>query len=301
MPSFLETKPERERFPKNSHNLQHILEYITNRCIQTLSSSPFFWNGNYQFIDDWAVIYELDRKSAPDEPDNNQCKYFGLYTTGQFTAQKLEQWLALQKDPITLVTTVDCGLEALLKQMDNCHYCVLDKHREWIEYQTIEAYYGNKIAERSGVHMMNHIDEGLFILSQLGASELSKRAYCIHPCIQGDEDLKVFYNQTYPSNPDAWDARVLMLATEYRNIANAYLSHCTSREDFALSPLDDVNTMLIADKVQNRKDFEIYHKNTHPKSQRLSEYFGQWLRRLNISEEQYEQLVLKMNTKTGCK
>jgi hypothetical protein len=58
------------------------------------------------------------------------------------------------------------------------------------------------------------------------------------------------------------DKRVLLLAVEYRNIANEYLSHKPSTNDVHLSPIKDVNTMLIADKIQNRKDFEIYHKGT---------------------------------------
>jgi hypothetical protein len=32
--------------------------------------------------------------------------------------------------------------------------------------------------------MMNHIDEGLFLLDLLGASEDTRRAYALHPLIQ---------------------------------------------------------------------------------------------------------------------
>ena len=81
------------------------------------------------------------------------------------------------------------------------------------------------------------------------------------------------------------------MAIEYRNIANAYLSFKPSEYDFQLSPLEDVNTMLIADKIQNSKDFEIYHKGTHPRSERLEEYFGQWLKKLGVSEEKYREVT----------
>jgi len=49
--------------------------------------------------------------------------------------------------------------------------------------------------------------------------------------------------------------------------------------------------MLVADKVQNRKDFLAYHKGTHARSDELDYYFKLWLRRLDISEERYQELV----------
>jgi hypothetical protein len=47
--------------------------------------------------------------------------------------------------------------------------------------------------------------------------------------------------------------------------------------------------MLIADKVQNRKDFELYHEATHPRSKELAMYFRLWLEKLGVSEENYQQ------------
>ena len=49
--------------------------------------------------------------------------------------------------------------------------------------------------------------------------------------------------------------------------------------------------MLIADKVQNRKDFLKYHYGTHKKSVELDIYFKNWLRALNVTEADYNFLI----------
>jgi hypothetical protein len=136
------------------------------------------------------------------------------------------------------------------------------------------------------VHLVNHIDEGLYVLKRIGASEFAQRAYAIHPILQGDEDLAAFWNSEQVRKPllcylhfllflshaaadvprscqvEQMDRRVLLLGMEYRNTANNYLSFKSPDEQIRLSPIVDVNHMLVADKVQNRKDFEIYHKGT---------------------------------------
>lgn len=40
--------------------------------------------------------------------------------------------------------------------------------------------------------------------------------------------------------------------------------------------------MLVADKVQNYKDFSLYHADTHPRAKELERYFQNWFCRLNI-------------------
>jgi hypothetical protein len=55
-----------------------------------------------------------------------------------------------------------------------------------------------------------------------------------------------------------------------------------------LSPLEEVNKMLVADKIQNRKDFEIYHKENHPRAVELDKYFKNWLLKLSVTEEKYQ-------------
>ena len=145
---------------------------------------------------------------------------------------------------------------------------------------------------------MNHIDEGLWILKQFSDSEYAQRAFALHPLIQDDSSLKAFFSS---HDVEQIDQKVLMLAMEYRWVANNYLSFHESRNpsDIVLSPLEDVQMMLIADKVQNRKDFEKYHLGKHARSDRLEEYFKEWLERLGVTEERYENLISDIHMMTG--
>jgi hypothetical protein len=156
------------------------------------------------------------------------------------------------------------------------------------EYAAIQAHYGDRCARRSSVPLMNHIDEGLLILDALGADNSTMRAFAIHPLFQDDIDLLA--NAQVAT---CLDPRPVLLTMEYRHVANAYLSKrvIASIEEIVLSPLHEVNCMLIADKVQNRKDFLAYHYDTHPRSKELDQYFKNWLERLGVSEAEYSILV----------
>lgn len=157
------------------------------------------------------------------------------------------------------------------------------------EYDLIRQYYGNKKAQRSGVYLINHINEGLVILDAIQASDVAKKAYCLHPMLQNDADLQQHYTLDWANvHPQA-----LLAVMEYRSIANDYLSgrQIGAITEIRLSPLQDVNDMLIADKVQNHKDFVLYHKQTHPRSAQLEQYFHNWLTRLEVSSAQYQALV----------
>lgn len=168
-------------------------------------------------------------------------------------------------------------------------------------YKKIQKFYGDRRAERSQVLLIDHIDQGIEILRRYGSDKVVMEAYAVHPIFQADPDLAVNFIECDDLHP-----LVVLYAMEYRNIANGFLSNKMSRStgyldgdpDIAvpahlikLSPLAAVNEMLVADKVQNRKDFLKYHKDTHARSLELDYYFEYWLKALKISEEQYQLLV----------
>lgn len=159
------------------------------------------------------------------------------------------------------------------------------------EYRIISDFYGDQIAKRSGVKLINHIDEGLSILEDIGASEEAKRAYCLHPIVQSDEGLKDNFELL-----KGLDSTVIINTLEYRSVANEYLSvrEIKSLDEIRLSPLKDVNDMLIADKIQNRKDFMLYHYGTHKRTNELFDYFNNWLEKLDCVNI-YEKMIQNMN------
>lgn len=158
-----------------------------------------------------------------------------------------------------------------------------------VYYQAIKDHYAGCYAERTGLPYIKHIDDGLRILDHIGTTEAAKAAYCIHPIIQGDGDLAAFMRRLRAGDTlySQFDADVIALAVEYRNCANRYLSFHYGRDTRVprLSPLQEVNDMLIADKVQNYHDFMAQHYGTHKDSDQLYACFHAWFDVLDINVE----------------
>lgn len=174
-------------------------------------------------------------------------------------------------------------------------------HKDWREYKCISAFYEGKSAKRSKVPYMQHIDEGLIIMKDLGASEEAMRAYCVHPIFQEDHDLKSMWDdpssvfEACSLNPSKQKLHwtTVVLAMEYRSVANAHLSYHSPNLP-KLSPIKEVNDMLRADKIQNCKDFELHNSGVE-NAKRLSQYFhDEWFVALDISEEQYGMFLKKL-------
>jgi len=129
------------------------------------------------------------------------------------------------------------------------------------------------------VPLINHIFEGVEILKNLGSSELAQKAFCIHPIVQNGKGTNI-----------TKELESYELACEYRDKANAYL--CKPETDYVTASLkdyknrirklvgsmsEDCRMMLLADKLQNRKDFLIYHYTKHERSRELFWYFNAWI------------------------
>lgn len=164
----------------------------------------------------------------------------------------------------------------------------LEKIKNSLEYSLISKFYEGKKAERSGVPYMQHIDAGLDIMQIHGSSELAARAFCVHPLFQDNQPL---LTNMFESDKSILDLNpcVIVLAMEYRRAANAYLCKPHTDEWTYLDLRDhvgwlmpDVAEMLIADKMQNREDFDTHHLGKHERSAQLSDYFETWLLYLTV-------------------
>lgn len=145
------------------------------------------------------------------------------------------------------------------------------------EYKVISSFYNNKITKRSKVPLMNHINEGLIMLQIWNRPLKEQKAFAIHPIVQNSENIDVSWSESYE------------LALEYKKVANSYL--CRPETDY-ISSLSDMYSFigymsigcaynLLADKIQNQKDFLIYHGRTHPRRIELQKYFNNWICFLN--------------------
>jgi murein DD-endopeptidase MepM/ murein hydrolase activator NlpD len=141
-----------------------------------------------------------------------------------------------------------------------------------LAYNLIKGYYGDNRAKRSGVFLINHINEGIEILRNINADQVTIDAYCLHPILQSDND----FNNNYTMDFSGISTESLLLAMEYRRVANSYLSK-DNMSDFVGFTNNKIKQMLYADKKQNEKDFSLYHEGKHERSKELREYFNNWL------------------------
>ncbi len=270
------------RFNQFARNLNEVLFYYHNRATQLLSTG-WSWNGEFQDLD-YGIQVQLYKANVAYDSIYILKKGQG-YLTRWFDEQprnfvtmqgctSMYDWVSKKEKKYTLATPYDS-----------------DAYRE------IAIFYREQRAKRSKVFYMNHIDEGLYILQKINASKIVCDAYCLHPLYQNQNDFANNWNKLKILNQDYINA--VVLALEYRNIANAYLPSkiICSLEQINLS-IPEVNQMLIADKIQNRKDFELYNSN-HSNAERLKRYFQDWFYVLNISESFYLETVEEIKIKTG--
>lgn len=177
-------------------------------------------------------------------------------------------------------------------------------------WEAIREFYGQRRAERSQVPLINHIIEGVGIIGEISRlterrhdSSIAAQAYCLHPLFQNDAELTSVGLKTC-RDYTALGQQVLVCTMEYRWRANNWLSKkvkfchyndgapptlvTTGKPD--PGPLSAVRMMLIADKVQNYKDFLVHHAQTHERRHELDLYFKTWLKALEVDDSLFAHL-----------
>lgn len=161
---------------------------------------------------------------------------------------------------------------------------------ESVEYSLIRLFYLDKKAKRSDNYYMKHINEGLEILKQVYTANIdAQKAFCLHPLIQADDDfvrnISVLYRVPNIS------VKAIIFAMEYRSVANAFLPRNLNTANPYLSPIDEVNIMLKADKIQNYLDFN-QNREKYLNEVQLDLYFKEWFSVLKIpSAEAYSRYI----------
>lgn len=274
-----------QRIPNDANTMAEVRQYYETRARQFLHEGVR-WTGVVQWapgFEGQACQTEFWFGCAPHE------RYSSFFVLADHRGQGIMKQLAMRR---SILTTKSCNIENLLHGL-GANYRVVGGLLDSVEYGLIQAYYGDQVAKRSQVFLMNHIDEGMAVMRSVGASDQALRAFCLHPLVQNDTDLGANFKMVVDALAKVPDGHItLAYAMEYRAVANEYLAMSTMMPTgIRLSPLPAVNHMLIGDKVQNRKDYAQYHEASHANRERLTQYFREWCLRLGVDEAHYAQLV----------
>lgn len=271
------TNVQYTRLNKNADSLEEVSLYYQERARQLLYSG-FIWTKDIEEISLYS--FPIAARTTFLRGNKTYVSYY-VYSSARERGY-YKRITKKDKDSSIFLTVDDCNLESFFKNNDYNFVVAKTCPQKSIKcYDAITKYYGNRQAKRSGVSYMNHIDEGVYILKKINANDDAISAYMIHPIFQGDFDLELAGKHMLTKLPPI----PVAYALEYRNIANAYLSPraISSISEIKLSPIKQVNQMLIADKIQNYKDFCYYHMASHPRANELHEYFCNWFERLDVT------------------
>jgi hypothetical protein len=275
-----------KRFSTNFNTINDAKLYYQERAIQSL---PVGWSWN-------GEIFEKEWGGYTFFKDSNNDIFVSPFVYSKYIGNGyLLNWIN-KENTHKIITSDYCDDMRLWLQKKKIQHSVIPKYKNsyLFAYNLIAKYYSDTKAKRSGLYYINHIEEGIYILEKIGADSDTISAWCIHPMMQSDDDFKNFYeNNLFKNIP----SNILLLGAEYRNIANAHLSRHYKKIP-KLSSITQVNEMLIADKIQNKKDFECYVRHAD-NAQRLCEYFDEWFCALNISQKTYEEFSNDIMVKTG--
>lgn len=294
------TPGPRLRFDQHLRDVGGTLDYFRQRAVQMLhDESDWTWSGVVT-----PLVHDgVEWGSETVMRDHHGGEFVSIYVYADHRGRgHLRRHAGARPPGQRYVTTPGCHIYEVLARLDPATLLAA-KISGGPAYLAVERRYGDTWAARSGLNWMNHIDEGLRVLHRwLGASERAQQAWCLHPLVQGDEDLRRSHDEGVL---DEFEPRVVTLALEYRNIANAFLSPMDEHPGYVdagrivRSPLAEVDAMLVADKIQNCKDFRRYHRGSHPRSARLERYFDRWLAALGVDAGQVERLARETEIPAG--
>lgn len=135
-----------------------------------------------------------------------------------------------------------------------------------------------------GVPYFEHIQEGVEILEGENADIDIIKAFILHPLFQDNKRWPDLLDIVHVFTP-----KVLVYVMEYRLVAGNHIRKKLKNRNWQieLSPIDGVNLMLKADKIQNYLAFRKNNQD-HPEKEELEIYFQKWFEALGIDISKYD-------------
>ena len=161
------------------------------------------------------------------------------------------------------------------------------------EYRLIEKSYRKHTSRRTQQPYMKHIDQGLWLLLHVNDDPAVLGAWCAHPLFQINSVLQ---EALHARTSITEHGRTVVLAMEYRAVANAFLTPDWSRAGLPrVSAIEEVNQLLVVDKFQNAREAYLFSdKLGEERCAQLDVYFRKWFDALGIDGRRMETLERQM-------
>jgi len=169
------------RRPQEASTWPELEQYFATRARQ-LWHEGWRWS---QHLENIGVGCRTEFTSAAGE------RFASYYVLAQYHGQGHFKRL-VNSDPLPIVTITDCHIEQILDHI-GARYLRAGSLLDSAEYRLVEAVLADSRNEE-GVFLMNHVDEGLAVLADLGSGEVTKRTFCLLPLVAEESARARYYD-----------------------------------------------------------------------------------------------------------
>ncbi len=189
---------------------------------------------------------------------------------------------------LPVITVVDCHIEPALQAIGHPYLVVGTPILESPQYKIVQDFFGDQRDERSGVLLMNHIDEGIAVMRALGAPDTAIRAFCLTPLqFTSRNDIIINFHKIFKELNGVIDGiDSSNLALDYRALVDT--------NPVKVSTDNDVNLMLAGAVIQRKKDLLVHNWDHQANPEATRERFDQWIAALGIAHNE-ERLTAIIN------
>jgi hypothetical protein len=159
----------------------------------------------------------------------------------------------VSSDRLPIVTITDCHIEQILDHI-GARYLRAGDLLDSAEYRLVEAVLADSRNE-GGVFLMNHVDEGLAVLAELGAGVVTQRSFCLLPLISEAQACTSYYDallQALTPVSGGLEALALAMATRER-VSRLHPARVSTQVVVEDTPDGPVVDLLTAEVVMQRK------------------------------------------------
>ncbi len=262
------------------------LKYLKLRSVQLLKFNYFIQRVQYTNFG-WIAYYD-----NANTPQDLCTKYVAIYVLKQYRGKGILSNFMKSNPDYKFINLVEMGLLGKMISAADTIPHINVGFEDYHEYrlENLKKHYEDSMYDNWNYYI-SYTYKVMAVNKWLNFSKICTDSLIILPLLWSDKDfVNNWKTITISSN-------LAFFISEYKNVSKNYNldRKIQSTSDIVISPITDVNNLLLSTAIVNYNNYENHYKLTHPRASLFGEYYKNWLVRLS-GMNKYEDVRDRLNS-----